>query len=253
MQKCSLTSRASGGDERIASPFEHVCGGAASKINLDIGNDGPTQYISFSNAERFPQKDYNCKSPFDKGQRRIKVSAETVRADGGLAFDLSSYSSAFYWCYNGGCVNTQKGKRLCFEGAKKIRPWPYACARRAYAIDINSVENEAPPDEWWSFANRKKIADSCATWARRSREVLILPNPDRIFEGYVFNSITVSTDREPSRLQCEHDLTDYCTRWGHTLGVATVMSCNDGLPNTNYEQLLKEFKKKPRKKRFFIF
>merc|ERR1712187_409436 len=127
---------------------------------------------------------------------------------GGVVVDMSSWYFAKDWCYEGGCVNTPSGEEICFLGAKDIEPWPYLCAQRAYHQKINGGKfgYSIPPDDWWTTANRKRIASSCATWAKRQREVLILPAFDTVKDSY--GGISVETDRYPAKKLCDNSFHD---------------------------------------------
>lgn len=148
---------------RINSPFEHICGGNAKKASSCPegkkkcnGKDGPSNFISFSNAGEHPKVAKDCDQPWDKGQQRVWTSAEAVARRGGLVFDMSKKSEAEKWCIHGGCVKTAKGRELCFPGAMNVTAWPYICAQRAYHFTIKR-DDVMPPNAWWgSERNRQK-------------------------------------------------------------------------------------------------
>jgi len=204
-----MTVRVSGG-LRIASPFEHVCGGARGSRDEAEGADGPTQYISFSNAGQFPEVAEDCNQPWDIGQRRIKTSEESILKQGGFVIDISTNETAYKWCYEGGEIKTKSGKVFKFQGARDIEPWPYKCAHRAMQIKIKKSKG-VPTSDWWTTENRKLIAHSCKVWATRASEVLILPDPDRIKKGDRKNAVTVSTDRDQGSRMCVGGFDDRCT------------------------------------------
>lgn len=205
----NLTERPSG-EVRLATPFEHVCGGNAMSVNKGDGNDGPTQFISFSNAGGYPKVASDCKSPFDKGQRRIFADGADVKRQNGFTFDFSSDRGAWKWCYEGGCIKSKSGQQMCFKGAKTIAPWPYACAIRAYGLHAGAVLTKSPGDGWWTPENRKLIAQSCQIWATRVKEVLVLPNPDDAVSGMFINYVAVKNDRKPAQELCTAGPHDRC-------------------------------------------
>lgn len=229
--EAKVTSRTTrvDGEYRLASPFEHICGGAATHRNESLGNDGPTQYISFSNAGSMPSVAKDCTSPFDKGQRRVKLSVESAKAQKSLIFDFSKQQSAWDWCFSGGAVKTAGGTILRFKGAKNIAPWPYACANRAWQLDTGGSSGTAP-NRWWTKQNRKKVARSCVTWASRAAEVLVLPSPDRTLSNEGGNAIKIETERNPAKGTCSNGLQDKCTRYD---SASQTVTCANGTPKTH--------------------
>jgi len=222
----ALTARVDG-DMRLASPFEHVCGGARQKRDIEKGEDGPTQFISFSNAGQFPDVAESCSQPWDVGQRRVWTSDEAVKENGGVVIDLSKYDEAYKWCYEGGCVDTISGEKVCFQGARDIAPWPYKCAHRAFQIFMLRHWG-APTNDWWNDETRKMVADSCAVWASRAREVLILPNPDSIKGGWSSKKtagVKVDTDRPPGKKNCVVGFDDRCVTFDAS--TREVCCCSD--------------------------
>lgn len=219
-------SKRTDGITRFASPFEHVCGGARPDRDEKEGYDGPTQYISFSNAGDFEEVTADCQQPFDSGQRRVKVSAHSVEGNGGRVFDLSTKEAAWKWCWDGGCFKTEAGREICFKGAKEVKPWPFKCAQRAYQIQIRKF-HAVPNATWWEEdGSRKLVAESCVTWATRAREVLVLPNPELALKGSTDNGVTVETDRKPVGRSCLLGLMDRCV--DINVEENDITCCSDG-------------------------
>jgi len=214
----SLTQRMGIGEPRLASPFEHICGGARPKVDSAAGNDGPTQFLSFSNAGQFPRVGQDCAQPWDIGQRRVAVSAESVKEQGGLVVDLSVDYQAWQWCYYGGCLTSSSGQEYCFKGAKDIEPWPYICATRAYRVQ-HPDSNISAPNAWWNEETRKFIAQSCVVWATRAKEVLVMPNPDKLTADRFAKRfvVKVQSHRPPADRLCVGGFRDHCVSLSPTV------------------------------------
>jgi len=203
------------GSVRLHSPFEHVCGANAFEVNETMGYDGPSEFISFSNAGKFPEVASDCTSNFDQGQRRIQVSMSSVRKQGGIVIDVSDKDKAFKWCYYGGNVKIL-GKNYWLAGAKDIKAWPYKCAKSVYQTELKQSWG-SPDESWWTKDNRWWVAEKCATWATFAHEVLVLPNP-RIVDNkpekkrIIRNSLKVKNHREPVPQDklCFFEPTDKC-------------------------------------------
>jgi len=207
--KLSKVGKRVDGEFRLASPFEHVCGGAAWARNDTCGNDGPTQYISFSNSGLFPEVAEDCTEPWDKGGRRVIIDVQSVYRQRGLVFDLSTRDEAFKWCYEGGCVKTAAGREICFQGARDVKPWSYKCARSTAGL-YKHVDDP----EWWTPTNREYLGKKCMLWATATKEVLVLPDPDQVVpkKSSGLAPLEVASDRDPvpdDRL-CLDGLNDRC-------------------------------------------
>merc|ERR1712048_223743 len=106
-------------------------------FNKSLGNDGVSNFISFSNAEDFPEVAIDCRQNWDKGQRRVRINIRmrhgtALRSERHQAIDMSTYEKAYRWCYQGGMLVTRSGKALRFHGSRTIKPWPYKCAKSVY-------------------------------------------------------------------------------------------------------------------------
>jgi len=212
-----LSQRADG-IVRLASPFEHVCGGNRQQMDLSLGADGPSQYVSFATVAG------DCVQPWDIGQRRVRVTVESVIKQKAHLFDLSNKESAFKWCYEGGCVRLSDGTEQCFSGAKDVQPWPLKCAQLIYTQKGNIGEI---PESWWTEDNRQAIANSCATWAVRAHEVLLLPDPISIAKKMTGNKVRVKveSDRDPALGLCIAGLEDRCVSLDTDTG--DISCCSD--------------------------
>jgi hypothetical protein len=215
------------GKKRLSNPFEHTCGGNQD-YNESLGNDGLSNFISFSNAQEFPDVAEDCAQPWDKGQVRIRVDANKVKRN--KIIDLSTRERALRWCYEGGTLLTFEKRKLKFEGAKTIKPWPYKCAKSVYQTERQKSWG-APPDEWWTPENRRKVAEKCAEWASLSKEVLVLPDPDKILKGIWRNAVVVETDRPRAKNLCITSTVDKCVSFNYMTNevcCCSVPSC--GVP-----------------------
>jgi len=134
--------------------------------------------------------------------------------------DMSDYDKALEWCYNGGTVKTQRGKKLRFEGAKTIKPWPCKCAKSVYQTERKRSFG-APSESWWTPENRLKVAQKCAEWASSSHEVLMLPDPDKIWKTVWKNAVRVETDRPRARHLCIATVEDKCLAFDHATNRVT--------------------------------
>jgi len=208
---------------RLTSPFEHVCGGN-QEFNRSLGNNGLSNFISFINQDADKDAGKDCSLYYDKGQRRTKISTPHI-GHGAVVIDLSSYEKALAWCYRGGVVRTEKHE-IKFIGAKHATPFPFACATSAWQTRLKCRNCGQPPDEWWDKPyNRKIIAHKCAEWAAVSKEVIVMPDPERIIEGVTKNWVEVETDRAPVRNKCFAHLKDRCLTIDRANG--TACCCSD--------------------------
>lgn len=200
-----LNKRADG-KIRYATPFEHVCGGNSDMKNKSLGLDGPSQYMSFSNAGLFEHETRgNCVQNWDKGQRRVKVSRKDVTAQGAVVFDVSTDALAWKWCYEGAKVVIE-GKTYEFHGAKTIKPWPYKCAKSVWQKQ-KKQSTGSPGKKWWTTKNRKEVGAKCAEWTAFAKEVLILVKPGK--------KLKIKTDRKPAKKgkECTKSLVDKCIKF----------------------------------------
>lgn len=211
------------GLQRLKNPFEHVCGGNADYYNKSAGNDGPSNFISFSNPNFNREANKDCALYYDKGQRRAKYLPSAGRGSS-IVIDVSSYEKALSWCYHGGRAESRRHE-IQFHGAKDITPFPFLCATSAYQTHLRCRLCGQPPVSWWTPDNRKLIAHKCAEWAMTSMEVLVMPDPDRIMDGEHKNWVEVETDRAPARNGCFAHLKDKCVNYDWKS--KTVCCCSD--------------------------
>jgi len=214
------------GENRISHPFEHTCGGNQER-NFSLGHDGESNFISFSNAQHFPEAAADCVMNWDRGQMRVRVWAERIKKN--KFIDMSTYEKAYDWCYYGGTVYTHKKKKLYFKGARDVKPWPYKCAKSVYQTELAQSWG-APDDSWWTEENRKAVAAKCAQWASLSKEVLLLPDPDKLLEKIKRNAIYVEIDRPKAKTLCTASWVDKCVSFNTTAN--TVCCCSDECSDT---------------------
>jgi len=208
--------------KRFAAPFEHICGGNSDKRDIDLGNDGPTEFISLMNAGKERQKD--CSEFYDKGQRRIGLDPVKAYLDGAVVFDVSDEEKALTWCYYGGTITTKGGKNITFEGAKNVKPWPYKCAKSVWQTQMKQSFGK-PDNKWWTYENRWAVGQKCAQWAGWSKEVLVLAEPDVILKRGKLKGLEIKTDRPPAKRLCIAHNEDKCVTYNWTSH--TTCCCHD--------------------------
>lgn len=210
------------GEKRLSTPFEHVCGGNQD-FDREKGNDGPSNFLSFSNAN-FAEVDADCGLFYDKGQMRVKI--DVAKSQAARFIDLSDKSKAFAWCYRGGNITTPQGNVISFKGVKDLKPWPYLCAKSVFQHQVKKKYPPPIPDDWWSPLNRMRVAEKCASWAMMSREVLVLPDPDKVLQNDTHNGIKVEVDRKKGKNICKsYPSTDKCVSFDRDSG--KVCCCSD--------------------------